>query len=86
MYREILNLLKQWKIRENRKPLMLSGARQVGKTWILKEFGRTQFKKTAFVSFYNNSLMKRVFEPDFDIKRLQAVRVGCGTSGRDVRA
>ena len=61
--------LAKWKEKTNRKPLILKGARQVGKTWLMKEFGRTHFKKTAYVSFYNNQRMKNVFEEDFDIER-----------------
>lgn len=45
MKREILEKLIEWKNREDRKPLVLTGARQVGKTWVLKELGQTQFEK-----------------------------------------
>ena len=62
--------LLQWKQKENRKPLVLKGARQVGKTWIMKEFGRLHFKKVAYVTFYNNQRMKKVFEDDYDIERI----------------
>lgn len=59
-----------WKNKLNRKPLVLKGARQVGKTWLMKEFGQTEFAKVAYVSFYNNQRMKRVFEDDYDIDRI----------------
>lgn len=68
--RFILNDLRNWKENSNRKPLVLMGARQVGKTWVMKEFGRRFYKKTAYISFYNNSAMKNLFESDYDIKRI----------------
>lgn len=46
------------------------GARQVGKTWLMKEFGKTHYEKTAYISFYNNKRMDDVFQADFDIKRI----------------
>ena len=46
------------------------GARQVGKTWLMKEFGKKYYKKVAYVSFYNNERMKSVFDMDFDINRI----------------
>lgn len=46
------------------------GARQVGKTWLMKEFGKTHYEKTAYISFYNNKRMDDVFQTDFDIKRI----------------
>lgn len=70
MQRFLMKDLAKWKEKTNRKPLILKGARQVGKTWLMKEFGRTHFKKTAYVSFYNNQRMKNVFEEDFDIERI----------------
>jgi predicted AAA+ superfamily ATPase len=65
-----MQMLAQWKDQPNRKPLILKGARQVGKTWLMKEFGRLYFKKVAYVSFFNNQRMKRVFEDDYDIERI----------------
>lgn len=70
MQRFLMDDLVKWKEKANRKPLILKGARQVGKTWIMKEFGKTYFKKVAYVSFYNNQRMKRVFEEDYDIDRI----------------
>jgi hypothetical protein len=67
-----INDLLKWKEKSNRKPLVLMGARQVGKTWLMKEFGRKYYKHTAYISFYNNSRMKQVFETDYDIKRIMA--------------
>lgn len=70
MRRYVMEQLVAWKNKKNRKPLILKGARQVGKTWLMKEFGRTQFKKVAYITFYNNQRMKRVFDDDYDINRI----------------
>lgn len=70
MKRYAMQQLIEWKNKQNRKPLVLKGARQVGKTWLMKEFGRTQFKKIAYITFYNNQRMKKVFDDDYDIERI----------------
>ena len=70
MKRYAMEQLVSWKDKPNRKPLILKGARQVGKTWLMKEFGRQYFKKVAYVTFYNNQRMKRVFDDDYDIGRI----------------
>ena len=70
MIRYAMQQLLEWKNRSNRKPLIIKGARQVGKTWLMKEFGRQHFKKVAYVTFYNNKRMARVFEDDYDIDRI----------------
>ena len=70
MQRFAIEQLVAWKNRPKRKPLIIKGARQVGKTWLMKEFGRQNFKKVAYVSFYNNKRMAKVFEDDFDVERL----------------
>lgn len=70
MQRFAIEQLVEWKNRPNRKPLIIKGARQVGKTWLMKEFGRLYFKKVAYVTFYNNKRMKNVFEEDYDINRI----------------
>lgn len=62
--------LIRWKNSENRKPMILKGARQVGKTWLMKEFGRLHFSKVAYITFYNNQRMKKVFDDDYDIRRI----------------
>ncbi len=72
--------LLQWKEKKNRKPMILKGARQVGKTWLMKEFGRRYFKYTAYVNFDNNKYMRNVFENDYDVERiLLAVNIATGT-------
>ena len=70
MKRYAMEQLVSWKDKPNRKPLILKGARQVGKTWLMKEFGQQYFKKVAYVTFYNNQRMKRVFDDDYDIGRI----------------
>ena len=51
MYREKMEKLKEWKISRNRKPLIIRGARQVGKTWLMKEFGKLYYEKYAYINF-----------------------------------
>lgn len=70
MERFALDQLKNWKNKEYRKPLIIMGARQVGKTWLMKEFGRQEYSKVAYISFYNNRRMADVFEMDYDIQRI----------------
>jgi predicted AAA+ superfamily ATPase len=70
MKRYAIERLKEWKTAKKRKPLILRGARQVGKTWLMKEFGNTHFENMAYVNFDNNERMKILFEGDYDIPRL----------------
>ena len=70
MRRFALDKLKKWKQKEDRKPLIIRGARQVGKTWLMKEFGRTDFEKVAYVNFDSNSRMQQVFDGEIDIERI----------------
>ena len=70
LIRYLMNELVMWKNREGRKPLLLKGARQVGKTWLMKEFGKQCFEKTAYINFDNNPRMIDVFEADYDIQRI----------------
>ena len=70
MYRSALTKLQAWKDKPNRKPLIIRGARQVGKTWLMKEFGRTSFANTAYINFDNNRRMRILFEDDYDLKRI----------------
>ncbi len=79
MERFAMKQLEEWYNRKNRKPLILKGARQVGKTWLMKEFGRTHFKHTAYVNFDNNKNMTNVFDGDYDINRiLMAINIETG--------
>lgn len=70
MYRSAMDKLKAWKNKEDRKPMVLMGARQVGKTWLMKEFGEEEYAKVEYISFYNNAKMNDVFAMDFDIERI----------------
>lgn len=70
MERLLFTDLIKWKQKKNRKPLIIQGARQVGKTWIMKEFGKRYFQTVIYINFDNNPRMKNVFEEDFDVKRI----------------
>ena len=70
MYRRIIEHLREWKDREDRKPLVLAGARQVGKTYILKEFGKSDFQNVAYINCDNNNIAKDLFTQDYDMKRV----------------
>jgi predicted AAA+ superfamily ATPase len=70
MYRTAMESLKQWKSRENKKPLLIRGARQVGKTWLMKEFGLKEYAETVYINFDGNRQMKELFSPDFDVDRI----------------
>jgi len=69
VYRTVYNELCAWKNKNNRKPLILSGARQVGKTWILKEFGNAEFDNLAYINCDKVTEMQNAFT-DFDTDRL----------------
>lgn len=73
MERFAIQQLKVWKENPRRKPLVLMGARQVGKTWLMKEFGRKFYEKVAYVSFFNNETVAKEFKTDYDVKRLLSV-------------
>jgi len=68
--RDILQQLAAWKQREDRKPLILQGPRQIGKTWALKTFGERYFEHTAYFSFERNDELFQLFERTKDPKRL----------------
>ena len=70
MYRDKMNELKKWKNSATRKPLIIRGARQVGKTWLMKEFGKQFYKKCAYINFDDNSRMDKLFEEDFDLDKI----------------
>lgn len=70
MERDAIRLLYEWKARKNRKPLIIRGARQVGKTWLMMEFARKAYNKWLYVNFEDEEMLKHVFEPDFDIPRI----------------
>ena len=73
--------LVRWKEKPGRKPLILKGARQVGKTWLMKEFGERYFDQTAYVNLDRNSRMRRVFDGDFDVEAiLMALNIETGVA------
>lgn len=72
MIRFAIEDLLTWKKSKWRKPLIVRGARQVGKTWLIQFFGRQQYEKVAYINFEGNSRMQRLFEVDFDTERLIA--------------
>lgn len=70
MLRKAMQALIKWKSSKNRKPLIIRGARQVGKTWLLKEFGKTKYDKCAYINFDNNERMESLFNGNLDINRI----------------
>lgn len=70
MYRTLIEDLKEWKNSKHRKPLILQGARQTGKTWLMKEFGRTEYKNTAYLFCQENPGLEALFNAPFDKERL----------------
>lgn len=72
MNRRELQTLVLWKTKKDRKPLIVNGARQVGKTWLLKEFGSNYFKTVAYLNFESNDTLKFIFAGAFDLTRIIA--------------
>lgn len=70
MERKIMNQLLKWKTSKYRKPLILKGARQVGKTWILNEFGKNYYDNIAYFNFDENEEYKQFFETTKDVERI----------------
>lgn len=70
MYRDAIEKLYQWKESKRRKPLIIEGARQVGKTWLMKEFGRQAYADTVYINFDSNSVMAQLFAADLNTDRL----------------
>ncbi|MDD2387434.1 MAG: ATP-binding protein [Bacteroidales bacterium] len=73
MKRDKLNDLIRWKNSNTRKPLVIRGARQVGKTWLLKEFGQTHYRKLVYINFENTPNLKQLFSKDLDVKRILSI-------------
>lgn len=65
--------LEKWKDDPRRKPLLIQGARQVGKTWLMKSFGQSHFQKTAYINFESSVRLQSVFQQDFDVQRMLSV-------------
>jgi len=70
MYRAKIKELINWKLNRFRKPLLFLGARQVGKTWLLKEFGKTEYRKMVYLNFEDKDAPKNIFQEDFNIDRI----------------
>lgn len=70
MYRFAIKSLYKWKESKNRKPLIIEGARQVGKTWLMQEFGKQAYADTVYINFDSNSRMAELFASDLDTDRL----------------
>ncbi len=80
MYRETIKTLEKWKESNKRKPLIVNGARQVGKTWLLKEFGNKYYEKTAYVNMDNNQRMIDLFT-DYDMEKIiQGLKIESGVN------
>ena len=73
MERSIITQLKAWKQSPLRKPLILAGARQVGKTYILREFGKREYENVAYINCDNNPAVAGLFAEDYDMKRVLLV-------------
>ena len=67
-----MQYLDHWRRKENRKPMIIRGARQVGKTWLMKEFGKKNYKQVAYINFESSGPLKSLFKDDFDTKRIIA--------------
>lgn len=60
----------KWKDKKNRKPLLITGVRQCGKTWLIREFGQSDFEETAYFNLDGNVGIQSIFEYDFDVDRI----------------
>jgi predicted AAA+ superfamily ATPase len=70
MFRTAMNDLYKWEKKKNKKPLIIRGARQVGKTWLMKKFGKDNYENVVYINFDNNQKIKSLFESDMDIERI----------------
>ena len=70
MERTVLNRFIAWKNKKSRKPLLVTGVRQCGKTYLIKEFGEKEFNDMAYFNFDGNEGLRSVFEYDFDTDRI----------------
>ena len=80
MQRKLLQILIKWKEKGDRKPLIIRGARQVGKTWLMKEFGKTHYDNIAYVNFETALSLHHIFESGFEVEKLiMALKIETGT-------
>ena len=70
MDRTAMKQLEAWKTSRNRKPLIIRGARQTGKTWLSEEFGRTRYEAVARIDLMNNERARSFFDGDLDVSRI----------------
>ena len=70
MKRNIMSRLVEWKNRSHRKPLLLTGVRQCGKTYIIRKFGKEEFEDTAYFNFEEDETLSSAFDHDFKIERI----------------
>lgn len=70
MYRTAIEEMKKWKENPKRKPLIIEGARQVGKTWLMKEFGEICYRQTVYINFDSNARMTDLFAFELEPKRI----------------
>lgn len=79
MKRLAMNFLKSWKADKMKKPLIIKGARQVGKTWLMKEFAKNEYSQTIYINFEVNKRMGEVFKDGFDLERIMlAIQIETG--------
>ena len=79
MERLQMNQLVKWKNRPNRKPLIMRGARQVGKTWLMKEFAQKYYTSHIYINFEDDEPLKSLFVQDFDMERIvQTIQIYTG--------
>ena len=70
MYRTVMERLQKWKAKKHRKPLVIRGARQVGKTWLMKAFGAAEYESVVYINFDNNDRMRNLVEGSLEVDRL----------------
>lgn len=74
-----MNFLKSWKADKMKKPLIIKGARQVGKTWLMKEFAKNEYSQAIYINFEVNKRMGEVFKDGFDLERIMlAIQIETG--------
>ncbi|TAF93446.1 MAG: DUF4143 domain-containing protein [Runella slithyformis] len=73
MNRQLSKDLLAWKNTKNRKPLIIQGARQVGKTWLMKTFGETEFEQVVYLNFESSERLKNLFSADFNVQRIVSI-------------
>ena len=70
LYRAAIEQLQKWKLNQSRKPLIIRGARQVGKTWLMKEFASKFYRDSVYVNFDNNRSMSSLFSSGLNVERI----------------